>query len=302
MYKQKKSTDNTVRIIESFKDPSRYGLALTLGGGEVPMVEMAQAFSAFPNQGVPKKLTPILKVEDKYGKVLYQYNDPNYIKDIKKPLKYPNFLAISGIRAVSKETAFLISHILLDNVARSSAFGSSSQLVVPGKAVSVKTGTTNDKRDNWTIGYTPNFLVTVWVGNNDNSPMHPYLTSGVTGAAPIWNRVMVKVLEKQKDLWPKQPVGIVGRKICADTGVPPDNADQPNCPIRFEYLIKGTEAVKPITNVVKELVPVSKDTGELVKPDHPNFEMQEKTVLKDEFTTWCVDCTHPELVTPTPAP
>ncbi|MCX6731969.1 MAG: transglycosylase domain-containing protein, partial [Candidatus Roizmanbacteria bacterium] len=139
--------------ITSFEDPTRYGLSLTLGGGEVRMTEMAQAFSAFANQGVPRKLNQILKIEDRYGKVLYRFDDPNIITDVKKAVPAPSALSIPGKRAISKDTSYIISHILLDDNARSAAFGAGSYLVVPGKAVSVKTGTTDDKKDNWTIGY-----------------------------------------------------------------------------------------------------------------------------------------------------
>lgn len=283
--------------ITTFKDSSRYGLSLTLGGGEVHMTEMAQAFSAFANEGVPKKLVSILKVEDKNGNLLYQYKDPNFVHTVKKPLKYPNFLAINGEPAISKDTAFIISHILSDNNARSSAFGSSSKLVVPGHTVSVKTGTTNDLRDNWTIGYTPNFLVVVWVGNNDNSPMSR-VASGITGAAPIWNRIMVNILAKQPNLQPRKPDSVVGRQVCSDTGkVAPSEG---GCPTRFEYLIAGSEDVGGSLNVVRRMVPVSRDTGEMVKEDHPNFELQEKSILTDGSSEYCIDCAHPEIPTPTP--
>jgi 1A family penicillin-binding protein len=199
--------------ITTFKDKKNYGLSLTLGGGEVKMIEMAKAFSAFSNRGKTKEINAILKIEDKFGKKIFEFKDPNFQKEIKKPLSYPNFFAIKGNQVISAETAFLISHILLDNNARSAAFGPSSYLVIPNRAVSVKTGTTDDKRDNWTIGFTPNFLVAVWVGNNDNSPMHPLLTSGITGAAPIWNRVMSFVLKNQPDLWPVKPPNIVGYQV-----------------------------------------------------------------------------------------
>ncbi|PIV62903.1 hypothetical protein COS12_00605, partial [Candidatus Roizmanbacteria bacterium CG01_land_8_20_14_3_00_33_9] len=162
--------------ITSFKNSSNYGLSLTLGGGEVTMVEMSQAFSSFANRGIAKTLTEILKIEDRNNQKLYQAKDVNIVLNVEKPLTNPSFLAIQGIKAISKETAFIISHILLDPNARSAAFGTGSYLEIPKHAVSVKTGTTDDKRDNWTIGYTPNFMVTVWVGNNNNSPMNPYLT------------------------------------------------------------------------------------------------------------------------------
>jgi len=278
--------------IRTFKDPKNYGLSLTLGGGEVKMTEMTQAFSAFANRGKVKKLTSILKIEDKFGKKIFELKDPNFKKDIKKPLGYPNFFAIKGNQAISPETAFLISHILLDNNARSAAFGSSSYLVIKShNAVSVKTGTTDDKRDNWTIGFTPNFLVAVWVGNNDNSPMHPWLTSGVTGAAPIWNRVMSFVLKNQPDLWPKKPQNITDHRVCWDSGdlmIKKDDGSE-SCQSRFEYFIKGTEP--KASNIIKQIVPVTKD-DKLAPPNWPEIEMKEKTIIKDMFGIYCLDCNH----------
>lgn len=278
-------------LIDSLEDPSRYGLSLTLGGGEVSMVEMSQAFSALANRGTPQKLNYVLKVEDKLGKVMYEFKDPNYEKDVKKPLELPNYLAMQEKKAISEEAAFIISHILQDNNARSSAFGSSSQLVVPNKSVSVKTGTTDDLRDNWTIGYTPNFLVTVWVGNNDFTPMNQSLVSGVTGAAPIWNRMMTYVLENQPNLTPVKPADVYGTQVCNDTGqIASKQGEGFNCPTRFEYLIKDTNSK---SNIKKEQVPVNKDTDQyLPQEGNPAVEMKEKTVLYDMFNRYCVDCNH----------
>src|SRR5690606_37452814 len=98
-----------------------------------------------------------------------------------------------------EEVSFLMSHMLLDNNARSTTFGTRSLLNIPGKTVAVKTGTTDEKRDNWTVGYSPSYVVGVWVGNNDNSPMNPTIASGVTGASPIWHNIMVHVLKDKKD-------------------------------------------------------------------------------------------------------
>ncbi len=278
--------------LDTLQDPSKYGLALTLGGGEVRMTDMAEAFSVFANAGIRHDLVAILKVVDKNNKVLEEYKDPNLGKDI------PSQLLLTGERVVSPETAFLISHILLDNNARMEAFGPSSALVVPGHAVSVKTGTTNDLRDNWTIGYTPQYLVATWVGNNDNSPMNNSLVSGVTGAAPIWNKIMRRVLEGKPDIWPKQPDGIVGAQVCTTTGqLPPSQpADgQPapaGCQTRFEYIIKGTSARSSSS---RQLVAIDKATGDLASPDQTdNIEMQEHEIAWDGITRWCVDCTHPE--------
>ncbi len=286
--------------LDTLTDPTKYGLSLTLGGGEVRMTDMAEAFSVFANAGVRHDLVAILKVADKNGTVLEEYKDPNVGKDI------PSQLLQTGARIVSPETAFLISHILLDNNARMEAFGPSSALVIPGHAVSVKTGTTNDLRDNWTIGFTPQFLVATWVGNNDNTPMNNALVSGVTGAAPIWNKIMRRVLSGKPDIWPKQPDGIVGTRVCTTTGLLPPNTtdaqgenasgDQPDealgCPTRFEYVIKGTVA-KSTTS--RQMVAIDKTTGDLADPDQTeNIEMQEHDIAWDGVTRYCLDCTHPE--------
>lgn len=281
--------------ISSFKDPSRYGLSLTLGGGEVTMLDMATSFAVFANSGIRRDLVAILKVEDRNAKVLEEFKDPNFVKDLQEPLTYPSSLLISGSKVLSEETSFLISHILLDNNARSQMFGASSYLSIRNHAVSVKTGTTDDKRDNWTIGFTPNFLVVVWVGNNDNTPMNPYLTSGVTGAAPIWNKITSFVLENQPDLWPKQPAGIVGGQICSISGKMPPNSD-PNasdkgCGTRYEYFIKGTLPIE--TEVLKQTIAVDKNTQRMAASNQTdNIEMKEYQVVSDMFGQYCLDCSH----------
>ena len=279
-------------LITSFEDPKRYGLSLTLGGGEVRMTEMAQAFSTFPNQGIPRKLNSILKVEDRYGKVLYKFEDPNFVVDVIKPVSAPSALSIPGKHAISKEASYIISHILLDDNARSAAFGAGSFLVIPGKAVSVKTGTTDDKKDNWTIGYTPNFLTVVWVGNNDNTPMNPYLTSGVTGAAPIWNKMMRAVLKEQPDLWPVKPETVIGKQICNDSGGEMTKGDdgKESCGARYEFFIAGTEPKGG--GSVKQSVSINKDTDKLAIPTDTNVENKDKTIIKDMFSNYCVDCNH----------
>lgn len=164
--------------ISTWDTPERYGLSLTLGGAEVKLTDMAVAFGTFANYGKKVELNPILSVEDYRGKVLEKFSQP------------------VGKEVLSEETSFIMSDILSDNFARQSAFGPQSDLVIPGYKVAVKTGTTNSKRDNWTDGYTRKFFVGVWVGNNDNKPMNQLLTSGITGASPIWHRVMMRVLER----------------------------------------------------------------------------------------------------------
>jgi 1A family penicillin-binding protein len=281
--------------ISTLKDPSKYGLSLTLGGGEVTMLDMAKAFGVFANTGIRHDLNTILKIEDYNGKILEEYKDPNFIKDIHAVLSYPSSLLITGARVMSQETAFIISHILLDQNGRSQMFGPDSFLVIPNKAVSVKTGTTDDKRDNWTVGFTPNFVSVVWVGNNDNSPMNPALTSGITGAAPIWNKIMRNLLTNQPDLWPKQPGGIVGAQICSLSGKAPPNPD-PNasdkgCATRYEYFIKGT--VPAEAEHLNKTIPVDKTTNKLApSTQKENIDMKEMQVVSDMFGDYCLNCSH----------
>jgi 1A family penicillin-binding protein len=179
-----------------------YGLSITLGGKEVRLLDLTNAYATFSRQGVFRKVTPLLSVKDIYGFEIYSHEQ------------------ISETQVIKPQTAFIITNILSDNEARIPAFGPNSQLVIPGHTVAVKTGTTNDIRDNLTIGYTPSYTVGVWVGNNDNTPMSR-VASGVSGAAPIWNRVMRELLSG----FPPEPfiapdsILIVNDKSCGITEV-----------------------------------------------------------------------------------
>ncbi|MEK7526246.1 MAG: transglycosylase domain-containing protein [Patescibacteria group bacterium] len=266
--------------ITTFTDKSQYGLSLTLGGGEVRPIDMAQAFGVFANGGIKQPLVSIVKVEDYTGKVL----EDNKITEL------------SGERVIDSSVAFLISHILLDNNARSAAFGSISQLNVAGHSeVSVKTGTTNDRRDNWTIGYTKDALVTVWVGNNDNTPMGGAV-SGVSGASPIWNKVIKETLSRYENYghaWPIQPDNVVGATICATTGLLPSGpADNPGCPTRFEYFIQATVGIGGRGQF--EDTKVYKDTRAMVRNKDAvpeQYDLENHYVYYDPLeTNYCIDC------------
>ncbi|MDP3724600.1 MAG: transglycosylase domain-containing protein [bacterium] len=173
--------------ISTFTDSDRYGLSLTLGGGEVTMIDMMRMYGVLAHGGTKVPLTPILKIEDAHGNILEEH-------------------AQQATQVVSPNIAYILSHILSDNHARSAAFGALSPLVISNHTVAVKTGTSDNKRDNWTFGYTPSVVAGVWVGNNDNTPMHPLLTSGLSGAAPIWRRIMLEVLkEKDDESFPRPP-------------------------------------------------------------------------------------------------
>ncbi len=278
--------------ISTFTDPSKYGLSLTLGGGEVKPYDMAIAYGALANGGIKENLISVLKVTDWQGKT-YEENKPQ---------------SLTGDRVLTNDVSFLVSHILLDNNARTEAFGPSSFLVVNGHPeVSVKTGTTNDRRDNWTIGYTGQVVVVTWVGNNDNSPMSGAV-SGVSGASPIWNHVIKNALDKAEKgfynkeddghNWPHQPATVVGATICATTGYKP-SGDQgnPGCPTRFEYFLDGT--VPGVQEVTTQDVQLDKTTHALAsqkeiieQPDQ--VETQNHPILYDPLKTlMCLDCPLP---------
>lgn len=180
-----------------------YGLSLTLGGGEISLIELTGAYSILANQGRRVPPIAILQITDFSGNLVYQYQPPE------------------GDQIIRPEHAFILSDILSDNNARTPAFGANSILNLPFPAA-VKTGTTNDYRDNWTIGYTPDLAVGVWVGNADYTPMKD--TTGVTGAAPIWSDIMQTLIPNLTGNNPGSftpPLGIVQQMICALSGTQP---------------------------------------------------------------------------------
>jgi penicillin-binding protein 1C len=201
---------------------SQVGLSLVLGGRETTLLDETTAYGVFATGGIRHDPVSILKVTGPDGKILYQYQPTE------------------GKRVLPEDVSFLISHILLDNNARLLAFGPHSWLVVPGHTVSVKTGTTDEKRDNWTIGYTPSYVVGVWVGNNNNTPMNQAIASGETGASPIWNKIISFVLKGKPNQEPKKPDDVVAMQIDALFGGLP----VPGQPTRSEYFIKGTQPTK----------------------------------------------------------
>ncbi len=180
-----------------------YGLSLTLGGGDVTLLELTGAYATYANGGRRIPPTAITRIVDHTGAVVYEYEPP------------------PGEQIVRREHAFLITSILSDNRARTPAFGPDSSLRLPFLAAG-KTGTTNDFRDNWTLGFTPDLAAGVWVGNADYTPMED--TSGLTGAAPIWHDFMISAIDHLADGTPTpftRPDGIIERTICAVSGTEP---------------------------------------------------------------------------------
>ena len=228
-----------------------YGLSLTLGGGEVKLLDMAYAFSVFANggtmAGLPVKeqrlgyreLDPvaILRVEDRDGDIIWQYAAPE-IREVLSP-----------------QLAYLINDIMSDNNARAPAFGYESKLKL-SRPAAAKTGTTNDFRDAWTIGYTPQIVTGVWVGNSGNEAMEH--VPGSRGAAPIWHDFMEKVLEGMPVESFERPPGFEEAEVCSVSGMLPTE----HCPHKVkEIFIEGT-APTAYCNV-HQVFRVNRETGKL---------------------------------------
>jgi membrane peptidoglycan carboxypeptidase len=198
--------------IESLREPpGYYGLALTLGGGEVPLLEMTHAFATLANQGQKPRLTAVLHITDSRGNVIYDAQQNQ----------------LPAVNALDPRIAYIITDILDDDQARVAAMGYNNPLELPFPAA-VKTGTTNDFRDNWVIGYTPGVVVGIWMGNSDGRPM--VNSSGLQTAAPLWNNIMQTIYNDptmMQSLWVNgrppatgfiQPQGIELRPVCLPSG------------------------------------------------------------------------------------
>ncbi|MGB9707363.1 MAG: transglycosylase domain-containing protein [Microgenomates group bacterium] len=238
----------------------RFGLSITLGGGETTLLDLTSAFSVFANGGVKKEINAFTEIKDYKNKIIFKQ-----VRD-------------SENKIISPEVAFLISHILSDNNARIDVFGPNSYLKIPGKTVAVKTGTSDDKRDNWAVGYTKDIVVGVWVGNNDNSKMDPRIASGATGASPIFYRLMVELLKVYKDGIPEKPEKVKALTIDAFLGGLPKEG----YPTRSEYFIEGTEP-KSTSSFYKTLK-ISKNNGKLaneIEIKTGNYEEKEFVVITE---------------------
>jgi membrane carboxypeptidase/penicillin-binding protein PbpC len=249
--------------ITTLDDPGRYDLALTLGGGEVRLVELAGAYGTFANGGylIPPAL--LLEVRDNAGNVLYRYEPP-----------------AEPPRVMDARVAWQITDILSDNAARMPAFGPNSVLNI-GRPAAAKTGTTTDFRDNWTVGYTPNLVVGVWVGNTDHSPMIE--VSGISGAGPIWHDFIREALKGQPELAFARPDGLIKVEVCELSGLLPT----PECPRRVpEWFIKGTEPTAYDTFYRRAAIDA--ETGALATESTPPERIAERVyiVLPPEAREW----------------
>lgn len=265
------------------KGRNQYGLSLTLGGGEVTLYDLTYAYSVFGDMGVmhgrptPEDLrrpgfrtldpTLILRVEDNDGNILWEYGKGN---------------TFSSSSVVDPSLAYLMNDILSDDVSRRPSVGTDSALELDRPAA-VKTGTTNDFRDNWTVGYTPQLVTGVWVGNTDNSQMTDM--PAILGAAPIWNAVMHYAHQDLPVLTWQRPPDIVEMTVCQVSGLLPT----PFCPTRQEIFKRGTEPTTP-DNVWQQFA-INRDTGLLATvytpPDRVDQHVYE--ILPPEAADWVRD-------------
>lgn len=260
--------------ITTLTDPDRYGLSLVLGGGEVKLLELTGAFSVFANNGKKFSINPILKVENSKGKIL---------EEKKKP---------KGRQVLKSEIAYQITSILTDNSARSTTFGSRSQIYIPGYSVAAKTGTTDEFRDAWTIGYTPQIAIGVWAGNNNNSSMKKG-AAGVNVAGPIWNKYMRSMLKNYGRQSFKKPRGLKTVRVDKLSGKLPDKSTDTRTDLYASWQIpkeKGGTVKLEICSIVNKIATDACPPNKVVektysdvhseKPNNPAWERPVRAWLK----------------------
>lgn len=249
---------NTIHFAEqlgitTLGDPNEYDLSLALGGGQMSLLELTGAYAVLANEGVKTDQTAILDIRDADGILLYQPDPP------------------SSLQTLDPRVVWLLSDILSDDDARALGFGHNSTLKIDRPAA-VKTGTTTNFHDNWTIGYTPDLVVGVWVGNSDYKAMKE--VTGLTGAAPIWHEVIRKALEGQPKREFARLEGLVQVEVCALSGLlPTEFCDH----TRTEWFIAGTEPTQP-DNIFQQ-VTVDALTGFLADASTPTDRAQTRIVL-----------------------
>ena len=259
--------------ITTFKDASNYGLSLTLGGGDVELLELTGAYAVFADQGLRVPTTPFLKITDPTGKVLF---------DLKaNPSK--------ATQIVDARYAYQITSILSDANARAPAFGTGGVLKLTRPAA-VKTGTTNDWRDNWTLGFTPDLVAGVWVGNSNNSEMEHI--SGVTGAGPLWHNFMERVLAGTPVQDFMIPPGMVRLEVCNESGLLPSELCPPDH--RHQEIFLAEQAPSQLDNVWQK-IKIDRTNGLLgsdLCPDRVDETIF--AVYPPEARQWAIDHSIPQ--------
>ena len=239
--------------ITTFESAERYGLSLTLGGGEVRLLELTTAYAGLAAAGRRVEPIAIRRVDDDGGNRLREWEGG------------------PTTQIISPQTAYLITDILSDNEARIAGFGERSWLNL-SRPAAAKTGTTTDWRDNWTIGYTPDLVAGVWVGNADNEPMIG--VSGVSGAGPIWHDFMEEMHQGELVREFERPAGLVEEVVCSVSGLLPN----PDCPhTRVELFVAGTEPTEQCA--MHQRVAIDRATGGLATVDTPPDRVWERVYL-----------------------
>ncbi len=239
---------------------SRVGLSMALGGAEVKLLELTSAYAAFANGGLKVVPVSILKIQDGSGKVIFENK------------------VVKQERVIDEKVSFLINSVLSDNNARLLTFGPNSYLNL-GSGVAVKTGTTNDLRDNWTVGWNPNYIVGVWVGNNNNDKMKN-VASGVSGAAPIWRREMVEVIKLKSGLTFTQPSGITQIDTDKVSGYPAHDG----YPSYKEWFMDGTvpTTADPIHSKVKVCKNDGSKLADAVSISQGNYDERDAIIIREK--------------------
>jgi len=214
--------------ITTLESASHYGLSFVLGSGEVPLLQMTNVYATFADQGVYHDTTDVIQIKDKYGDtVKAPTNYFAFLKDLNPYNWFSSGSDHNGQQIISQDAAYLITSILSDNAARAEEFGSALTI---NRTAAVKTGTTDDFKDALTLGYTPSFVVGVWVGNNDDKPMDNI--AGSLGAAPIWRNIMEYYLADVPNETFPMPSDIVTEDVCPYGQYTPGY---------MEYFIDGTQ-------------------------------------------------------------
>ena len=242
-----------------------YGLSLTLGGGEVSLLELTGAYQAIANGGKRIPPTAILKIEDAFGRTIFEDTPP------------------AGQQVIRPEHAYIMANILSDNQARLPAFGANNPLQL-SRPAAVKTGTTNDYRDSWTVGFTPDIVTGAWVGNPDYTPMNK--VAGSLGAAYIWHGFMEQALQNTGVSQFIRPAGIVEREICKDSGAQPSAY----CPEKTTEIFAADQLPLGPEKDIHQMVRIDTSTNALATDYCPKNLVTEKyfTVYPPDGREWAI--------------
>jgi membrane peptidoglycan carboxypeptidase len=255
-----------------------YGLSLTLGGGDVSLLEMTGAYAVLANGGRRVAISPIGCVLDGEGEAIWIGEGAGEIRACAQAKALPETAAVVTPAphqdVLNPQHVYLITSILSDLEARRPAFGQSAGLLsLPDRPAAAKTGTTNEYRDAWTLGYTPDLAVGVWVGNADYTPMQK--VAGALGAAPIWHNVMARSLQGEPPLPFREPAGMQHITVCADSGTLPSAA----CPAQREEVFAAGQGPLPASYDLHQRVRVDSITGQLATEFAPADRVEERDVV-----------------------